>query len=222
MRTIIVLVVMMAPAFFRAQQPYAENAWGSLVWNHRWNRGWQTTFDAGYRSCDGFIRQRRQTLMRAAITHGLGKHWFIGGGFAWFRHTRPGAGKTAQEYRPFIQVNCRYAFGKWQLASRIRQEFRGYPSQREIICRSRFQVSVSRMIVKRWLNPVFSAEGFVSATKEPLIESRLLFGNTIGITRHCKILPFYTLQKQSSINGNQHIIGLQLIFDTGNDDQAGQ
>jgi hypothetical protein len=214
MKQAVVLIVLSCTGrLFAQNEIFAENAWGSLVWNHQIASGWQVTTDAGIRLCDRFIRQRRQTLVRTTILYAFRSNWSAGGGFAWFQHG--GRENVSQEYRPFLQLGYQLRRPDWKFTLRLRNELRFYPDNKSCIDRTRLQGNVSFALRKKWLNPGIGVEGFVSATANPLSELRLTAGNSIAVSENLIVHPFYTLQRQSTIYGNQHIIGLQLIVGTG-------
>lgn len=210
-----IIIVLVGPFLSSAQNNvYQTNLWGSFVWNHSWTPATVLTVDAGYRSCDDFIKEHRQSLLRLTQVYRFRNGISAGGGLAWFRHRRLADHSINNEIRPFLHVTYRFRQQKWLLNVRFREELRWYPQVENRFFRSRLQFMIMRS-VSSWLNPVFSAEGFLTTGKNSLKESRLTCGNQWRFRNKTALYLFYTLQFQSSVNGNQHIIGAQYTINTG-------
>ncbi len=195
------------------QEAYQQNSWGSLVWNHRWNAKVETTADIGHRRCDGFIQRQRQALGRLTILYRFRNGFTAGAGFAWFRHSALTSIIT-NEYRPFLELGFRSGKKRWNWQMRFREEWRLYPSIEKNFHRARLQIQVRRTTHLSCLEPRVSIEGFSTIQQHVLLESRITVGNNIKLRSHSLFL-FYTLQNQTSVDGNQHIIGLQFSINIG-------
>lgn len=202
----------------QSDRVYETNAWGSVVWNHSFTNRWGSTFDAGYRSCDHFFNERRQILARGLLAYKIGKEWRLGAGFAQFQHRNPINRSISNESRPFLHVNFSRSWSNWSINVRLREEMRLYPVVDKQFFRTRLQGQIGWKSRKAWLNPRFGFEGFVTPMADPLIETRTTLSNTINASKRGAITLFYTLQTQSTIDGNQHIIGLQFTINTGTDE----
>lgn len=194
---------------------YETNAWGSLIWSHSFNNRWGTTVDAGYRSCDHFFNERRQLFARGLLSLKIGEVWLLGTGFAQFQHRNPINRTISNESRPFLQVNYSRKWSKWSINVRLREEMRLYPIVDKQFLRTRLQGQIGWKSTKSWLNPRAGFEGFITPIADPFIESRTTLSNTIHCSKQNSMTLFYTLQTQTTIDGNQHIIGLQFNFNTG-------
>lgn len=195
--------------FSFAQEAYRQNSWGSLVWNHQWNEKVETVADIGYRRCD----RRRQALGRLTALYRFRNGFSAGAGFAWFQHSALTSVIT-NEYRPFLQAGFRSARRGWNWQLRFRQEWRLYPSVDKQFHRTRLQIQLRRKTRFSCLEPVVSIEGFSTIQRNVLLESRMTVGNNFKLRKQTLFL-FYTLQNQTSVDGNQHIIGLQISIKTG-------
>ncbi|MFN5416086.1 MAG: hypothetical protein ACK5B9_03445, partial [Flavobacteriia bacterium] len=76
--------------------------------------------------------------------------------------------------------------------------------------RSRIQIQFERRLWNDKLKPTLSFEGFLTPKKKTLFESRYTLGVNVKISKNISNYIFYTLQRQSNYQGNQHIIGTQL------------
>lgn len=199
-----------------SQQAYQQNSWASLVWNHQWNARVETIADIGYRRCDGFVQRRRQALGRLTALYRFRNGFSVGPGFAWFQHSALTSAVT-NEYRPFVQAGYRSGKKRWNWQLRFRQEWRLYPTVDKRFHRSRLQIQFRRRTRFSCLEPTVSLEGFATIQRTILWESRITIGNNFKLRNHSLFL-FYTLQNQTSVDGNQHIIGLQLSIKTGNNE----
>lgn len=199
---------------FTAQKALQQNLWGSLIWNHQWNERVETVADVGYRQCDQFVQKRRQVLSRLTALYRFKNGFSAGIGFAWFQHSSLTTTATTNEYRPFLQMGYRLGKGAWIWQLRYRQECRMYPSIDKQFNRTRLQIQLRRKTRFSWLQPAASIEGFATIQRKGLLESRITIGNNF-IVKNQTLFLFYTLQNQTSVDGNQHIIGLQYSFKTG-------
>lgn len=216
MKQLSIIAMMFLGQFSFAQEAYRQNCWGSLVWNHQWNEKIETTVDVGYRRCDQFFNRRRQVLGRLTALYRFQKGLSAGVGFAWFQHSALTRAFT-NEYRPFLQVGYRSVKKQWNWQLRFRQEWRLYPSVDKRFQRSRFQIHFRRTTRFSCLEPIVSLEGFATIQRNILWESRITIGNNFKLRNHSLFL-FYTLQNQTSVDGNQHIIGLQFSIKTVNNE----
>lgn len=212
-----VLILFLETSFgLTAQKAFQQNLWGSLIWNHQWNEKVETVADVGYRQCDEFFRKRRQVLSRLTALVRFENGISAGVGFAWFQHSSLTSNAVTNEYRPFLQIGYRLGKGAWNSQLRYRQEWRLYPSTDKQFHRARLQLQLRRKTRFSWLQPAVSIEGFSTLQHNGLLESRLTIGNNFQLLKQTFFL-FYTLQNQTSVDGNQHIIGLQLSLKTGKD-----
>ncbi|MDH4474042.1 MAG: DUF2490 domain-containing protein [Fluviicola sp.] len=210
---LLIMFLEMSPVF-TAQKAFQQNLWGSLVWNHQWNEKIETVTDVGYRQCDQFFHKRRQVLSRLTALYRFENGFSAGIGFAWFQHSSLTSNATTNEYRPFLQMGYRWGKGAWNSQLRSRQEWRLYPSTDKQFHRARLQIQLRRKTRFSWLQPAVSIEGFSTLQRNGLLESRMTIGNNFTLKRQSLFL-FFTLQNQTSVDENQHIIGLQLSLKTG-------
>ena len=198
---------------------YKGNTWSSILYRHNISDAKTITFDAGYRWFDGFVKRRRQDLIRVQYDCKLDSKNNVGLGFAIFESVLKNSENFRTEYRPYVQYQWGARNEKEVFNVRFRNEFRYYFAVKEMVNRARLQLSYEYKIVSSYLVPKVSIEGFVSAQKTPSIEQRYSIGNTFTFSKMASVYAFYTLQFQSNINYNgkliqQNIVGLQLILNT--------
>lgn len=198
---------------------YKGNTWSSILYRHTISDERTITIDAGYRWFDGFVKRRRQDLIRVQYDYNLNSKNNVGLGFAIFESVLKNSQNFRTEYRPYVQYQWGVKNEKELFNVRFRNEFRYYFAVKEIVNRTRLQLSYEHKIVSSFLVPKVSIEGFVSAQKSPSVEQRYSIGNTLTFSKVASIYAFYTLQFQSNINFNgkliqQNIVGLQLILNT--------
>ncbi len=196
---------------------YKGNTWSSILYRHTISDERTITIDAGYRWFDGFVKRRRQDLIRVQYDYKLNSKNNVGFGFAIFESVLKNSHNFRTEYRPYVQYQWGVKNEKQLFNVRFRNEFRYYFTVKEIVNRTRLQLSYEYKIVSSFLVPKVSIEGFVSAQKSPSIEQRYSIGNTFTFSKMASIYAFYTLQFQSNINFKgkliqQNIVGLQLIL----------
>ncbi|MES2555186.1 MAG: DUF2490 domain-containing protein [Bacteroidota bacterium] len=220
MKWISIIAIALIGRFSFAQEAYQQNSWGSLVWNHQWRGRIESIADIGHRRCDGFVYRRRQALGRLTVLYRFRNGFSAGLGFAWFQHSSLTSAIT-NEYRPFLQAGYRSGKKRWNWQLRFRQEWRLYPSVDKHFHRTRLQLQLRRTTHFSCLEPVVSIEGFSTIQSNILLESRITVGNNFKL-RNQTLFLFYTLQNQTSVDGNQHIIGLQFNIKTGNNENESQ
>jgi len=212
---IIFLVAVKAIVYSQSTKVYETNAWGSVVWNHSFNNRWGTTIDVGHRTCDKFVLHRRQAFIRGLLFFKIGTNWRLGAGIAQFQHHNPIERTKINESRPFLQLNYGLKWSKWSFNFRLREELRRYTALNKQLFRTRLQGQIGWGSNKSWLNLRVDFEGFITPIAHPIIESRTSLSNTINYAKRGSITLFYILQTQSTLNGKQHIIGLQFTFNSG-------
>lgn len=165
------------------------------------------TGDFGYRTCDYFIRQHRTAFGRVIFEKSHREKSALGLGFALFGHFKD---EWKLEYRPFLQFVYQKKFMPLDLGVRIRNEFRFLDDGRNFRNRTRLQCSARLLKKNRWFDPVFSVETFITPGHAKLMEQRYTVGITSSASPDLTSHLFYTLQRQSSLDLNQNIAGLQL------------
>jgi len=198
---------------------YKGNTWSSIVYRHKISEKNTITTDAGYRWFDGFTKRKRQDLIRVQFDHMLNVKNNVGIGFAIFESVLKNSESFRTEYRPYVQYQWGVKNENGTFNLRFRNEFRCYCVQKEVVNRSRLQLSYEHKIVSNYLVPKVAIEGFVSVQNTPGVEQRYSLGNTFTFSKMMSVYAFYTLQFQSNISYNgqlikQNIIGLQLILNT--------
>lgn len=203
--------------------PYTQNCWTSILWRHQFNKGIVLTSDVGYRSFDAFFKQTRQQLGRVMIEKRFNDKHAVGVGYTYFNSYSASLKSLTGESRPFIQYQFNKRNEKSTLGIRVRNEFRYYVAKQEWVNRFRTQVSYEQKTLYALLLPRLFVEGFISPGSKPIIEQRYSIGNTFKLNATINLFLFYTLQRQSTIvlnnqEVNQHILGVQLQFNTKTND----
>jgi hypothetical protein len=204
-----ILIFVLISFLHLSQSDYSENLWLSSQIGTKINEKTELSCDFGWRTYENFIQKRRTILGRIIVEKIVQNKNYFGIGYAQFEHFSDDQNREA-EVRPFVQYRRKYESDKYNFHVRLRNEFRYFTIKDTWFNRSRIQIQFERRLWNDKLKPTLSFEGFLTPKKKTLFESRYTLGVNVKISKNISNYIFYTLQRQSNYQGNQHIIGTQL------------
>jgi hypothetical protein len=190
-----------------AQENYRKNLWSSIVIRKSVGNDFSVTGDFGYRSCDQFVRTSRTAFGRLVLEKTIFDFHSVGIGFALFGHYKS---DWRMEYRPYLQYSYQRSLKTLQLGIRFRNEFRCLDAIAGPLNRTRLQISSRYNGFHQLFQPGIAAEGFFTPGKEHFIEQRYTISVFSRLNNRFTNQIFYTLQRQSKIELDQNILGIQL------------
>jgi hypothetical protein len=215
MRKWVILFFIIKPFINLSQnEEYRGSAWSSIVVRHKFSDNYNFVFDLGYRTFDDYFKRRKQDLIRVLIERKISDKHSLGLGVAYFENISSNFSTFKKEFRPFLHYQFVNKRDKSSFSIRLRNEWRNYFEENEIVNRTRLQLSYEHKI-NNYFFPKVSFEQFISVQKKITNEQRFSISNAFTISEKINLNVFYILQLQSNIKFNnkvlpQNIFGLQL------------